>query len=81
MCIVCAEGEGTIEKGHPSVAQFNYALDGADFNLTVDGETTTTEDGDWSYVTAGLDHSLVAESGKKVFYIWFEHKVAEWKNE
>ena len=81
MGIVCAEGEGTIEKGHPSVAQFNYALDGADFNLTVDGETTTTEDGDWSYVTAGLDHSLVAESGKKVFYIWFEHKVAEWKNE
>lgn len=79
MGIVCAEGEGTIEKGHPSVAQYNYALEGADFELTVDGETINTKEGDWSYVPAGLDHSLVSEKGKKVFYIWFEHMVAEVK--
>ena len=79
MGIVCAEGEGTIEKGHPSVAQYNYALGGADFELTVDGETINTKEGDWSYVPAGLDHSLVSEKGKKVFYIWFEHMVAEVK--
>lgn len=77
MGIVCAEGEGTDEKGHPSVAQWNYCLKGADFRLTVDGETVDTKEGDWSYVPAGLDHSLLAETGKKVFYIWFEHKVEE----
>ena len=61
------------------MAQYNYALEGADFELTVDGETINTEEGDWSYVPAGLDHSLVSEKGKKVFYIWFEHMVDEVK--
>ena len=79
MGIVRAEGEGTDEKGHPSVAQWNYCLKGSDFKLTVDGETIDTKEGDWSYVPAGLDHSLLAEPGKKVFYIWFEHKVEEVK--
>lgn len=75
--VVRAVGEGTTEKGHPSVDQWNYCLDGADFNLTVDGETVSHKDGDWSFVPAGLDHSLVAEPGKLVYYIWFEHFVKE----
>ena len=75
--VVRAIGEGTTEKGHPSVDQWNYCLEGADFNLTVDGETVLQIDGDWSFVPAGLDHSLVAEPGKLVYYIWFEHFVKE----
>ncbi|RHP30033.1 hypothetical protein [Lachnotalea sp. AF33-28] len=79
MGVVCAEGEGTKEKGHPSVCQYNYTLPGSEFKLTVDGESTMHGEHDFSYVTAGLDHSLVAAPGKKVFYIWFEHDVAELK--
>ena len=61
MGIVRAEGEGTIEKGHPSVAQWNYALPGAD--------------GDFSYVPPGDDHSLVSDAGKLTYYIWYERRV------
>lgn len=78
--VVRAIGEGTTEKGHPSVDQWNYCLEGADFNLTVDGETVGQKDGDWSFVPAGLDHSLVADPGKLVYYIWFEHFVKEFDN-
>ena len=69
MGIVRAEGEGTIEKGHPSVAQWNYALPGADFHLTVNDETVEQADGDFSYVTPGDDHSLVSDAGKLTYYI------------
>lgn len=79
MGVVRAVGEGTTEKGHPAVAQWNYALPGSDFILTVDGESTPQRDGDWSFVPAGLDHSLVAEPGKLVHYIWFEHLVDEFR--
>lgn len=75
MGIVRAEGEGTIEKGHPSVAQWNYALPGADFHLTVNDETVEQADGDFSYVTPGDDHSLVSDAGKLTYYIWYERRV------
>ncbi len=68
--------EGTFEKGHPSVDQWNYCLPGADFELTVGDETIHTEEGDWSYVKAGIDHQL---TGKHVFYVWFEHMTSELK--
>jgi len=45
--------------------------------LTVEDETINTEDGDWSFVPAGLDHCLLSDKGKSVFYVWFEHKTAE----
>lgn len=75
--IVRAVGEGTTEKGHPSVAQWNYCVGDSDFRLNVDGEVTDTKAGDWSYVPAGLDHALTAEPGKEVFYVWYEHFVQE----
>ncbi len=80
MGVVRAEGdgEGTVEKGHPAVAQFNYALPGSDFTLNIDGETVRQCDGDWSFVPAGPDHSLISNGeGKPVYYIWFEHIVDE----
>lgn len=71
------EGEGTVEKGHPAVHQWNYCLPGADFTIDVDGEKAPHRDGDWSFVPAGPDHSLVSGPGQLVYYIWFEHFVKE----
>ena len=79
MGVVKAEGEGTKERGHGEVAQWNYCLPGSDFHFTVENETVEHYEGEFSYVTAGLDHSLVAAPGKIVFYIWFEHWVKEKK--
>ena len=75
--VVRAVGEGTTEEGHPAVEQWNYCVGDSDFSLTVDGETVRTRAGDFSYVPAGLDHSLVAEPGKEVYYVWFEHFTKE----
>ena len=69
--------EGTIEKGHPSVEQWTYCIGNADFTLTVGNDSANTKRGDWSYVPAGLDHSLTAEPGKEVFYVWYEHFTQE----
>ena len=76
--VVRAIGEGTVEKGHPKVEQWNYCLGAADFKLIVDGEEPVNhKTGDWSYIPAGYDHSLVADMGKEVFYVWYEHFVRE----
>lgn len=74
---VRAVGDGTREKGHPCVAQWNYCVGQSDFNLTVEDETVPTVAGDWSYVPAGLDHSLVSQTGKEAYYVWYEHFVRE----
>lgn len=70
--VVRAVGEGTVEKGHPAVHQWNYCVGDSDFNLTVNGVTTPHKAGEWSFIPAGPDHSLVANPGKEVFYVWFE---------
>ena len=76
--VVRAVGEGTVEKGHPSVHQWNYCLGNADFTLTVaDEEPVRHKGGEFSFIPAGHDHSLVAEPGKEVFYVWFEHFARE----
>ena len=73
-------GEGTIEKGHPSVDQWNYILDDSDITMDVEGEITNHKGGELSFIKAGPDHSLVASGpDKTVFYIWFEHMTAEFK--
>ncbi len=75
-------GEGTIEKGHPSVDQWNYILEGSDILMDVAGEKVNHHEGELSYIYAGPDHSLVpAGEGKLAFYIWFEHQTAEYKPE
>lgn len=68
---------GTIEKGHPPVAQWNVILDHSDLILTVGDESIEQKSGDFSYVPAGPDHSLVAKPGKETNYIWFELYVQE----
>lgn len=69
--------EGCFEKGHPAVAQWNVPFGQTDMLLTVDGESVDQEAGDFSYVKAGLDHSLQCKPGKQIHYIWFEHYVQE----
>lgn len=78
-----AVGEGTVEAGHPKVHQWNYCLGESDFHMSVgykkDGqmETVSHHVGDWSFIPAGADHDLVADPGKEVYYIWFEHYTDE----
>lgn len=69
--------EGTIEKGHPAVAQWNVTYDDTDMTLDVEGERVNLKTDDFSYVTAGLDHSMTTKPGKKLSYFWFEHYVQE----
>lgn len=71
------EPEGCFEKGHPAVAQWNVVFGETDMLLTVDGESVDHKGGDFSYVPAGLDHSLQCKPGKQIHYIWFEHYVQE----
>lgn len=70
--VVRAVGEGTVEKGHPAVHQWNYCVGDSDFDMTVNGVTVPHRAGEWSFIPAGPDHSLVAKPGKEVFYVWFE---------
>ena len=80
-----AHGEGTVEKGHPSVHQWNYCVGNSDFSMSVgykeknEMETINHKAGDWSFIPAGADHDLVSEPGKEVFYVWFEHFTDEEK--
>lgn len=78
-----AIGEGTVEKGHPKVHQWNYCLGDSDFHMSVgykaenNMETVQHRAGDWSFIPAGADHDLVSDPGKEVYYIWFEHYTDE----
>lgn len=78
-----ANGEGTTEKGHPAVHQWNYCVGSSDFTMSVgykaenNMEQVNHKAGDWSFIPAGADHDLVSEPGKEVFYVWFEHYVNE----
>lgn len=69
--------EGTIEKGHPAVAQWNVTYGDTDMTLDVEGECVDLKTDDFTYVPAGLDHSLTTKPGKKLYYFWFEHYVQE----
>lgn len=75
--VVRAVGGGTVEKGHPAVHQWNYCVGESDFQMTVEGETVRHYSGEWSFIPAGFDHSLAAEPGKEVFYVWLEHFARE----
>lgn len=75
MGVVASRSGGTIEKGHPAVAQWNVVLDDSHLVLTVENEQIEQHGGDYSYVTAGLDHSLLVKDGQSMRYIWFEYKV------
>jgi hypothetical protein len=75
--VVKAVGEGTDEKGHGLLHQWNYCLGNSDFTLTVEDETRPQKAGDWSFIYAGKDHKLLAEPGKEVFYVWVEYFTEE----
>lgn len=73
-----AIGEGTMEEGHPAVHQWNYCVGNSDFHMSVDhGEPVNHKAGEFSFIPAGPDHDLVADPGKEVYYVWYEHFVRE----
>ncbi|MBC8585511.1 cupin domain-containing protein [Youxingia wuxianensis] len=63
---------GTVEKAHNEVHQWNYCVGNSDFEMTVEDEKYNHKAGDWSFIPAGYDHSLVAGPGKEVYYVWVE---------
>lgn len=76
--VVRATGGGTDEKGHRILHQWNYCLGNSDFELTVGNDAPVSQNpGDWSYISPGEDHKLVAAAGKEVFYVWIESFVEE----
>lgn len=75
--VVRAEGEGTNEKGHGLLHQWNYCLGASDFELTVGDQSAAQTAGDWSFIKAGKDHKLLARPGKEVFYVWVEYFTEE----
>jgi hypothetical protein len=76
--VVRAVGGGTNEKGHRILHQWNYCLGNSDFELTVDDDDPIPQKpGDWSFISAGRDHKLLAAPGKEVFYVWIEYFVDE----
>lgn len=64
---------GTIEKGHPGVAQWNVLYGDSEIVLTIADESVHLKGGDFSYVPAGPDHSLTTKPGEQMSYIWVEH--------
>lgn len=77
-CICSGDREGTFEKGHPAVAQWNVPFGkGTRQVVDVEGELFCQKDGDVSYIPAGLDHSLYTEDNDSAGYFWFEHYVQE----
>ncbi len=79
-CGICESSDcgGTVEKGHPEVHQWNYALEGADYWMNVgSGDVENIDhfdrvEGDWDFIPAGPDHTLYAEVGQYVHYTWVE---------
>ena len=71
MGVVRAVGEGTDEKGHPAVHQWNYCLGDSDFDITVEGETTHTKAGDFNLNSSrSTFYSSIAQPGKEVFCMY-----------
>lgn len=77
-CGICEarDNAGTIEKGHPEVHQWNYAVGNSNYTMTVgsgeDKDVVDRKAGDWDFIPAGPDHSLYAGSGQEVHYVWVE---------
>lgn len=75
MGVVRSPFGGTIEKGHPTVAQWNVILEDSELTFIVEEESIFQRGGDFSYVDGGPDHALISRAGKELYYIWFEHFV------
>lgn len=77
-CGICEAWDcnGTIEKGHPEVHQWNYAVDGANYWMKVGSESEadicTRAAGDVDFIPAGPDHTLYADHNCHLHYVWVE---------
>lgn len=80
-CGICEAQDcnGTIEKGHPEVHQWNYCLHDAHYHMIVgsgeDAKMYWRKAGDFDFIPAGPDHTLYAGVGEKVHYVWIEFNV------
>lgn len=71
------DNEGTFEKGHPAVAQWNVPFADTIQMVDVEGVKFVQKAGDVSYIKAGCDHSLYTLGNNHAAYVWFEHYIQE----
>lgn len=57
---------------HEELDQWSYVLPGSDFTYTVDGKAFKAEAGDLVYIPRGVCHSIEAEDGKGIRYVWIK---------
>ncbi|MGA2079641.1 MAG: cupin domain-containing protein [Holophaga sp.] len=62
------------EHVHANLQQWYVGLPGCRFAFTAEGETIPVEEGDCTCIPKGARHSVRAEAGGRIHYVWFELK-------
>lgn len=75
MGVVTGKGPDVVgEHFHTNLQQWYYGLADGSFRFSAEGETVRMEDGDFSCIPKGAKHSVIAEAGETINYVWFELK-------
>ena len=57
---------------HDELDQWTYVLPGSEFSYFVDGQKFSAKEGDLIYIPKGMVHSIQAEIGKGIHYLWLK---------
>ncbi len=60
------------EHSHEDLEQFFFGLGDTRFTFTADGESVVVEGGDFTHIPRKARHSMKAEKGTVMSYVWFE---------
>ena len=60
------------EHSHEDLEQFFFGLDGTRFTFNADGESVVVEEGDFTHIPKKAAHSMKAEKGALMSYVWYE---------
>lgn len=60
------------EHSHEDLEQYFFGLGGARFTFMADGESVVVEEGDFTHIPTKAKHSMKAEKGAVMNYVWFE---------
>lgn len=62
----------TGEHSHEDLEQFFFGLGGTRFTFNADGESVVVGEGDFTHIPKKAKHSMRAEKGAVMYYVWFE---------
>ncbi|MBE3064568.1 MAG: cupin domain-containing protein [Spirochaetes bacterium] len=60
------------EHSHEDLEQYFFGLDKARFTFNADGESVVVEEGDFTHIPKKARHSMKAEKGALMSYVWYE---------